>query len=74
MGIDFTDEKKLTLEMCLAHVTEIRGGTLIVTNGRFVGSNTFDPKMRREGHLGYWAKADIPEQPEDVNHLFTKEL
>lgn len=57
----------------LVDVHKISNGMMAAAEGRFVSLTPFDKRKRREGYLGYWAPAELPEPPED-RHEYFKDL
>jgi hypothetical protein len=72
MGMHYKDDYKIEPEMYLLDVKKISNGLIGVTEGQFVPSNKFDKTKTREGYLGYFAKAELPDIPEDTLNLFVE--
>ena len=58
------------LRLSLVEIHKISNDWMAVTNGHFMPTHKFNKKEKREGYLGYFAKADIPDIPEDILNLF----
>ena len=75
MGMDYFPETTfLSPELFIINVRQIGGkasGDLaFVASGAFMSKSQFSKDIRREGHLGYWKKIELPTPPQDVEHLF----
>lgn len=70
MGIDYTDKAEIEPKMYLIDIWEISNGLLGICEGQFMSSTQFDKNKQKEGYLGYFAKAELPEIPEDKLNLF----
>jgi hypothetical protein len=73
MGIDFRDDApKIKPELYLVEIREISNGFLAVTKGNIISLRKFNKKDKfyREGYVGYWAEAELPENPPDPEKLF----
>ena len=66
MGQDFTDKATVEPRMVLVEVHKVSNGFMAVAEGRFVPRRVFDKSKRNEGYVGYWAPAELPEPPSDV--------
>jgi hypothetical protein len=59
-------------EMTLVLIRKIANGFFAVAKGRIMETNKFNPEEREAGFLGYWAEAQLPDAPEDIEHYFPK--
>lgn len=57
-------------DMYLMDVVCNKHNTILYTNGVNVPSMVFDKTKRRNGVLGYFTKAILPEPPDDVDDIF----
>jgi hypothetical protein len=73
MGGHFKGTIRPNLKMCLVEIKKISNGFLAVMNGHHVPNTPFDKENKKPGFLGYWAKAELPKPPEDVDGLFVVE-
>jgi len=63
-GGDYTPEgKALQIEMHIVHVWKNQNGVTGVINGGFIYRQPFDKAKHREGWVGKFAPADLPEFP-----------
>ena len=77
MGCHYRESAKAEFEprLLLADVRKISNGIMITGDGQIWGSKPFDKKKCRAGPLGVWAKADLPDVPDDmVDEVVNKEL
>lgn len=65
-GSDFKVGYRWKPALHLVDVHQIQNGLAATTGGHFMQLRKFDPTQRGEGHLGYWAVAELPEPPEDT--------
>ncbi len=71
MGMDYHDDYVHKPSMTLVKVMRAEEKSpIIVAEGGFVSTHAFDKSTRREGWLGYWTKAILPEPPYDGNDYF----
>lgn len=74
MGQDYTDEAHINTCMSLVKIRRISNGLMAVANGHFMSLHQFDQTKKREGHIGYWAPAKLPEAPDDTENVFVRFL
>lgn len=63
MGGHFNGSIPPRMEMSLVRIRCIANGLVAVSNGRFTSLTKFDPQTRREGYVGVWKPAQLPEAP-----------
>jgi len=62
--------KDVIIKMHLVEIFKISNGFMAATDGYIIPTEKFNQKKTREGYLGYFAKAELPEVPKDKLHLF----
>lgn len=72
MGCHFFDPPKLPDQrMSLVTIRKTGGESLMaVADGHFVSLNCFIREKHRQGYVGYWKSAELPEPPHDILNLF----
>lgn len=60
---DFTTPDEEHRKLYLVEVVQLANGIAAIASGNFMSLSTFHKKLRGEGHLGYWAEAELPEPP-----------
>jgi len=57
-------------KFALVSVRRCTNALVAVAGGRFVSIKPFDREQRKEGYVGYWARAKLPSSPVDTEKLF----
>ena len=74
MGMDYRDDYIHKPSMSLVKVMRANEKSpIVVAEGGFVSSRPFVKSTHREGWLGYWTKAILPESPYDGNNYFNEQ-
>ena len=64
MGQDYFDDFEPDNRMELVEVFEISNGMMADTRGKFMSLKKFDKNKRKEGHVGKWMPAILPNPPQ----------
>jgi len=70
MGGHYRGTVEPFLKMILINVFEISNGMMAQGDGQYISLKPFDKEKRKEGYLGYWAEANIPDPPSDTENLW----
>lgn len=71
MGCHFWDDAQpIEAKMQLIEVFAVSNGIMGKCDGQFFPATKFNKAAHKQGYVGYFSKATLPDAPDDINSLF----